>query len=125
MKKALAFMAKNITVLMILVGVAFAMPAFAKHDGTPHQGQHHGKMGWDKHDKTEMMVGYFMHKADKNGDRYISMSEHEALSAKMFYEADQNRDRALSHDEIVAHKMHEMKEMKDSLYENRQGGYNN
>lgn len=60
--------------------------------------------------KAEKMASRLIEKMDRNNDGNISMDEHEAFSAQMFFDVDFNKDRMLSESEITAYKMEEKDE---------------
>lgn len=78
-------------ILTMLLCASVAAPAYANK---PH----------DQEDKAHM-ASRLIDKMDNNADGQISMNEHEAFSAKMFYDVDTNKDRMLSQSEIAAYKL--------------------
>ncbi len=88
---------KNFSIICAAVAMVSA-PAFANKD----------------HDKgnMEQKTQFFFEKMDSDGNGMVSKAESDAFGAKMFNEADTNKDQFLSLAEVKAHKMKKKEEYK-------------
>ncbi len=82
--------------LAVLMCGLMALPAYAMEKGD------HGKMKGDR--SASSFADHILQKMDKNSDGVISMDEHEAFNANMFFTVDKDKDRELSREEIIAYK---------------------
>ena len=97
---------KKIMITLSLLAVCAATPALACHHDDNMDGQ--DKMGM----MMQMKTDYYMAKADKNRDGYVTRMEAEMNGKNMFMDADRNGDGKLSGQEIMDEKFNEHDDMK-------------
>lgn len=81
--------------------LAGMMTAFAAVPATAHE--------WSSFDRDKML-NFMVQKMDANGDGFISASEHEDASLKMFVQADTNSDGYIVKQELADYVTRERKE---------------